>query len=125
MSIFLQLSHAALLDVDETVLRLIESNRIYEINELAKEQLAFSEGKKELSQYDQFENSKYIQSDLTALNLFAKYYHESAAVQREMLVDVQRIFDGKITVEDYISKYDSTFKESMESPILMKHLRRR
>ena len=124
LSIFLQLFHSALLNSEESVLRLLEANRIYELNEITKQQLEYQAGKIDLSREDQIENSKYIQSDMIALNLFAIYYHSFPGVQREMLVDVQKIFDGRMTVEEYLNKYDSSFTNCLDSKTLRKHLHR-
>ena len=125
LSIFLEFFHTATLTEDEKLLRLEEANRIYELNELTKQQTEYASGRLELSRADLIENSKYIQSDLIVFHLFHKFYYSSLAVKKEMLKDIQRIFNGDITVEDYLNKYEVSFSNSQDKDTMKKYLYRK
>lgn len=124
LSIFLEFFHASLLSTDENALRLQEANRIYELNELTKQQLEGASGHLNLSRAEQIENSKYISSDLIAMHLFHIFYYASTSIKKEMLKDIQEIFNGNITVEDYLSKYEVSFSNSQDKNTLRKYLYR-
>ena len=124
LSIFLELFHSSLLSPDENILRLEECNRVYELTNLTKQQKEFFQGEISLSRDDQIDNSKYIQSDLIALHLFSKFYFAKGSIKREMLSDIQKIFNGIITVEEYLAKYEVSFANSQDKKVLTKYLYR-
>ena len=124
-SIFLEFFHSSLLSTDENLLRLEEANRIYELRELTKELIAHNNGEKELTREDQIENSKYIQSNLIAFHLFSKFYFARNEIKQEMLKDIQRIFDGNLTVEEYLNKYEVSFCNSQSQEKITDYLYRK
>ena len=45
-------------------------------------------------------------------------------IRREMKSNIQSIFDGKCTVEDFLNKYDVTYESSKDTDIIKKHLKK-
>lgn len=124
LSIFLELIHASEISKDEDILRIEEANRIYEIHELVKQQVAFANGEIDLSREDQIDNSKCIQSDLIAFKLFSIYYLSHYTIQREMLKKVQDVFNGLMTVEDFLEYFGVTFENSQNKNDIQNYLYR-
>ena len=62
-----------------------------------------------ISEYDA---RAYIVSTFIANNLFYKYMNGSLEVKGKMLNDIQRIFDGKKTVEEFMSDYFVSYENS-------------
>ncbi len=124
LSIFLELIHAKEVSEHEKILRIQEANRVYEISELTKEQIEFATGRLDLSREDQIENSKYIQSDLIALRLFSIYYFSHYSIQKEILMKVQEVFNGEITVEEFLEAFGVSFENSQDKKMLGKYLNR-
>lgn len=124
ISIFNELFHSAILDKDERILRLNDSRRIHEIAIIADELRAHHDGKKELDREELLENCKYLISDLKAYNLFVIFYNSNNEVKNEILDGIQAIFDGYLTVEELLLKYDITYDSIQESPKLLKYFNR-
>ena len=74
--------------------------------------------------FEIIEDCKYIVSNLIAFNLFSKFYFGSDKIKNEMIFQVQKIFDGEITVEDYIKMFDSQYENSLDVKTLNKYFRR-
>ena len=53
----------------------------------------------------------------------AKYFG-SDEIKNEMIFQVQKIFDGEITVEDYIKMFDAQYENSLDVKTLNKYFRR-
>lgn len=122
-SIFLELIHADLVSTDDNILIVKEANRVFELSEIVRQQQEVSTGKLELSREEQIENSKYIQSDFIALHLFHLYHNSNSLIKKEMLMNIQRVFNGIITVEDYLELYEVTFNNSKKPSIIEKRFR--
>ena len=69
-------------------------------------------------------SSVYVVSTLKAQQLFDIYLNSNNQIRTEMKKNIQCIFDGKCTVEDFLKKYDVTFESSKDSEIIKKHLKR-
>jgi len=63
-----------------------------------------------------------VTSTLKAENLFDKYLNGSDDLKSEILTDIQKIFDGQITVEDLLQKYEITLENSSNIELIKKHL---
>lgn len=120
ISIFLELVHDYSLGNDETLLMLDDARRIYEMSILANNLIQDTD----MSRENILEDSKYLNSDLIAYNLFITYYYGTEQTKKEMLDFIQRIYDGERTVEDFITKYDSSYEESQEPKRLIKYFGR-
>ena len=48
--------------------------------------------------------------------------HPNDDLKREILNDIQKIFDGEITVEDLLQKYEITLENSSNIELIKKHL---
>ncbi len=68
--------------------------------------------------------SIYLTSDIIALNLFILYYNSSNNIKREMIQNIQKVFDGLITVEEFMGIYDITFTNCLTNGNIEKHLKR-
>ncbi len=117
ISIFLSMLHAYSLDKDETLLTIDDARRIRRMNIRAN----YLRKKDNMSKDDILESSKYLNSDLIATNLFITYYYGSFQIKKEMLGFIQEVFDGNKTVEDLITKYDSSYEEAQDLKRLIKY----
>lgn len=61
-----------------------------------------------------FEKTKYLESILKGLMLFEIYLNANKSSQNAIFESIQNIFDGKITVEEVLEKYNVTLKESVK-----------
>lgn len=119
LSIFNELFHASLLDQDERILRLNDSRRIYEIKTII-DSLCTNNNSREDSLID----SLYLVSNLKCYNLFVTFYYGSSSIKKEIIRDIQSIFDGYMTVEELLTKYDITFESSLNEKRLIKYFNR-
>lgn len=124
LSIFNELFHAAILDKDERILRLNDSRRIYEMSITAQELRDSFDGKSPMDRDELLDCCKYLISDLKAYNLFVTFYNANDSLKNEILDDIQAIFDGYLTVEELLAKYDITFDSIQDSPKLLKYFKR-
>ena len=60
----------------------------------------------------EYDSRAYIVSTLIADKLFYKYMHGSLETKGKMINDIQKVFDGKKTVEDFMSDYCVTYENS-------------
>ena len=124
LSIFNELFHASILDNDERILRLNDSRRIYEMSITAQELRDHHDGKSSMSRDELLDCCKYLISDLKAYQLFAIFYSASDTLKNEILDDIQSIFDGFMTVEELLNKYEVTLESLENSPQILKYYKR-
>lgn len=124
LSIFNELFHASILDKDEKILRLNDSRRIYEMSITAQELRKNFDGKNNMDRNELLDCCKYLISDLKAYDLFVTFYNANNSVKDEILDDVQSVFDGIITVEELLAKYDVTLDSIEDSPKMLKYFKR-
>ncbi len=124
LSIFNELFHASILDNDERILRLNDSRRIYEMSITAQELRDHHDGKSPMSRDELLDCCKYLISDLKAYQLFAIFYSASDTLKNEILDDIQSIFDGFMTVEELLNKYEVTLESLENSPQILKYYKR-
>ena len=79
---------------------------------------------KMLSKEEKIISSQYVVSTLKAQQLFNIYLNGNNQIRREMKSNIQSIFDGKCTVEDFLNKYDVTYESSKDTDIIKKHLKK-
>ena len=70
---------------------------------------------------DYINNLLYIKSTLYATQLFDIYQSSSLEGRKKLMEDIQSLFDGKIQVEEIISKYKLNFKDSTDLELIKKH----
>ena len=58
------------------------------------------------SEFDRLNASSYIVSTMEAINLYDTYMKSNKKIKKEILQDIQRIFDYNITLEEILSKYN-------------------
>ncbi len=124
LSIFNELFHTSILDKDERLLKLNDSRRIHEMSISAQELRNHFEGKKTMDRDTLLDCCKYLISDLKAYNLFVTFYNANESIKNEILDDVQSVFDGFMTVEELLSKYDITYDSVEDSPKILKYFKR-
>lgn len=124
LSIFNELFHAAILDKDERMLRLNDSRRIHEMSVTANELREHHTGKSKMSRDELLDCCKYLVSGLKAYNLFITFYNATDELKNEILDDIQSVFDGYITVEELLLKYDITYESSQDKQKLIKYFSR-
>lgn len=114
--LFNELYHSAVLSQDERILILDDKRRLFEMRTIVEELLSHKNGQKQCTRDELLNNCKYLISDLKAYNLFCIFYNGNAAIRNEILDDIQSIFDGYMTVEELLLKYDITYDSIQESP---------
>lgn len=124
LSIFNELFLASVLDKEERVLRLNDSRRIHEMHLTAEELREHQTGKIPMDKVELLDSCKYLISGLKAYNLFIQFYYANEAQQNEMLDDIQSIFDGYLTVEELLYKYEITHESIQETKRLFKYFNR-
>jgi hypothetical protein len=120
ISIFLE--KIAVLEIDPTgkTLKISEKIRLVDLlNRFHK----LHKNINKLLTLDIIENLLYIKSILYAEKLFDMYIREVKQGKRDKyFVDIQKIFDGKITVEEFIKTRDITLKNSLDLKVLRRHI---
>ena len=124
LSIFNELFHAAILDKEERMLRLNDSRRIHEMSVTAQELRDHHTGKSKMSRDELLDCCKYLVSGLKAYNLFITFYNANDELKNEILDDIQSVFDGYITLEELLLKYDITYESSQDKQKLTKYFSR-
>ena len=124
LSIFNELFHASILDQQETILRLNDSRRIYEMSISAQELIEYHKGKSKNTRDELLDCCKYLISGLKAYNLFITFYYGSDKLKNDILDDIQSIFDGYLSLEELLEKYDITLENSQEPKKLIKYFNR-
>ena len=124
ISIFNELFHASILDHDEKILILNDSRRIHEMNVTAQELKNHHNGTSTMDREELLDCCKYLISDLKAYNLFSTFYYGSNAIKNEIIQSIQDIFDGYLTVEELLLKYDITYDSIEDSKKLLKYYKR-
>lgn len=124
ISIFNELFHASILGSDERILRLNDSRRINEMFITAEELRDYHDGKSPMSRDELLDCCKYLISDLKAYQLFAIFYSASDTIKNEILDNIQSIFDGYMTVEELLNKYEITLESVENSPQILKYYKR-
>jgi len=69
--------------------------------------------------------SKNIVSCIKAIKLYDIYINSSKEVQIEMLKNIQKVFDGYNTVEDFLYTYDISEKVSLEKVDIKKYVKQK
>lgn len=124
LSIFNELFHASILDKDERILKLNDARRIYEMSITASELRDHHTGKSPMSRDELLDCCKYLVSGLKAYSLFIKFYYANDNIKNEILDCIQAVFDGYLTVEELLLKYDITYESSQNKQVLTKYFNR-
>ena len=124
ISMFVELVHAYYLGEEEKILKQYEFRKRVETKLLIEDLDNYYKGELKKDYFEIIEDCKYIVSNLIAFNLFSKFYFGSDKIKNEMIFQVQKIFDGEITVEDYIKMFDSQYENSLDVKTLNKYFRR-
>lgn len=123
LSIFLETLQAY--ETSQDLLRLHDTERLLELSGIIKELKEHHRTTNPQIKDILLEGSSYAESTLKAYSLFIKYYNSSTSIKKEILNNIQKIFNYEISVEDFLTKFDITFSESLDSAIMRKYLKRR
>ena len=69
------------------------------------------------------EQEAYVISILKAYKLFDLYVSSNAKKKKEMLANIQRVFDGNLVLEDFLAIYNITNENSLNSESIKRHLK--
>lgn len=124
LSMFAETFHYMEIDKGERLLRLFDSRRISELNLILEDLIEYKNNSSTKEKDELLEDSKYAISILKAYNLFITFYYENENIKNEILDDIQCIFDGYLTLEEMLSKYEVTLESSQEEKRLLKYFNR-
>lgn len=124
LSMFNEVFHYMILDSNERLLRLFDSRRICELNLILADLIEYKNGSSNKEKDELLEDSKYAISILKAYNLFMTFYYANEKIRNEILDDIQCIFDGYLTLEEMLSKYEVTLESSQNEKRLLKYFNR-
>lgn len=122
LSIFLEIVQAY--ETNDTLLRIHDLGRLGELSSIIRQLERYNSTTNEEIKDCLIEESCYAVSTLKAYNLFIKYYNSSLSQKKEVLNDIQKIFNQEMSVEDLLSKYNITFENSENFRSLRNYLKR-
>ena len=76
-----------------------------------------------IPQQEIIERETYIISILKAYKLYDLYVGSNENTKKEILANIQRIFDGELVLEDFLTNYGITNSTSLNAEIVKKHLK--
>lgn len=120
LSIFLELVHSLSFNDNEKILRLNDSHRVFEMLYAIEALLSLPKSSRD----ELLEKSKYLSSNLKAYNLFITYYYGSNKLRKEILRQIQTVFDENKTLEDILDIYEITYESSQDTKRLKKYFNR-
>lgn len=125
ISIFLELVHALELNDGEYLLTAHDSIRLTELKYIIDELHKYYDRREEPEiKKVLLEGSLYLQSTLQAYNLFITYYNSSISIKREILSNIQSLFNQEHTLEEMLSKLDISFESSINPERIKNYIRR-
>lgn len=123
-SIFNELLHAYFTPANESLLRIHDARRLGELSICISELAKYKDSQDEEIKSVLLEGSCYCASTLKAYQMFLRFYYGSLKEQKRLINGVQRVMDGKITLEDELEKLDISFEGSQDIKTLKKYLNR-
>ena len=125
ISIFLELVHALELNDGEYLLTAHDSIRLTELKYIIDELNKYYDRREEPEiKKVLLEGSLYLQSTLQAYNLFITYYNSSIPIKKEILSNIQSLFNQEHTLEEMLSKLDISFESSINPERIKNYIRR-
>ena len=126
VSIFLELVHALELNDGEYILTAHDSIRLGSELKTIIEELNKYYDRKEEPELKKvlIEGSLYLQSTLQAYNLFFRYYFGSIQIKKELLQNIQRLFNQELSLEELLSNLDISVESSINPTKLKKYITR-
>lgn len=113
--LFLQLVHNLEKGEDGVHLEADKLFRTIEISDLIDELNIYYRSSNAKATDDLLNATKYLESILKAFMLFEIYLNSKNRVKKDIFDSVQKIFDGKISVEELLDKYDITLDKSLKN----------
>ena len=117
---FLELVCANEMTNDEYVLRIIEKFYCNEIIKYRNELMHHEDGSYKMNRDQLLSTGKYLSSTISALNLFIEYYQGSPSTKKNILQEIQKIFDGLQDLEEFTKRIGVS--DTIDNRALQKHL---
>ncbi len=114
LSIFNQLLCCLKLDVSEVLLKKEIAYRKDDIRILIDWLNDYFYHIGSLSKDETLKNFKYLNSTIKGLHMFNLYYFSNFKIQKEIIKDIQKIFDGRYSLEEMLEKYGITYEEGIK-----------
>lgn len=124
LSIFNEFLHASTMDDEEEVLRAYMMERMIEVIFIVRWLERYSIEKKEDDRENLIEGSCYCESIMEGWYLFYQYYYGDRYTKDLIIYSVQRVFDGKVTLEEMLTELGITFEKSQDAKLLRKYMER-
>ncbi len=124
LSILVENIHALLTDEQERLLRVCDLRRLNEMTVLTIDLYDYFKGQLPKSREDLLLDSQYYSSNIKAYKLFLIYYYGSNKIKKELIRDIQRVFDFEITLEELLGKYEVTIDMVQDKKTLIKYFNR-
>lgn len=118
ISIFNEKLCALELDSTGTLLKEIEKRRFKSIAKNIEKLL----NPENYTKAELFKSMYYINSTLKATHLFDKYIKADEVGKQKIINDIQRIFNGEISVEDLLEEHNITYENSCNIELVKRHL---
>ena len=109
-------------DESEYTLKMIEKFLCNEITRFTKELMFHQNGLHKLTADQLIETGKYLSSIISALNFFLIYYNYNETTKKEILLEIQKIFDAKKDLEEVLNRFG--INDELNNEKLIKHLTR-
>lgn len=122
LSIFLETLHAY--ETSDKILRIHDNERLHELSSIISDLEKYHNQKEQFTEDILVEGSSYAESTLKAYKLFIRYYY-NPKLRKEILLDIQRIFNHEISVEEFLDKYEIHYENSQNVNELSSYLLRR
>lgn len=121
LSIFLEILQAY--ETSPDLLRLHDQERLLELSGIINELTKYHTSEEDIKEV-LVEGSSYAESTLKAYSLFIKYYNSSSSIKKEILNNIQKIFNYEISVEEFLTIYEITFTSSQNVKSISNYLKR-
>lgn len=121
LSIFNETLHAFEKQDGERLLRIHDKRRLEDLKEI----LILLKSPKKENEEVLIEASTYCISTLQAYHMFIMYYYGDKETRSFILHQIQRVFDGEITLDEILEgQLCTTFQKSQDMQVLKKYLHR-
>ena len=80
---------------------------------------------REYTELDYYKDSRYTVSIVNAIAMLQYYLKSDDKMKKYIMKQIQAVFDGKMTVEDLLKKFDISFEDSLDPEIpkkILKHI---
>lgn len=122
LSIFLELLNAY--EISDSLLKIHDFYRLDELSSLIEQLIRYQNNKEKSIQETLIEETSYVKSTIKAYKLFFLYLKGNDKIRKEILNNIQKIFNQEKTLESVLSLFDITFEDYQENQEFSKYLHR-